>query len=76
MLYKLWRFLDVYCGNDAHEAFTAALTLFCLAFTRSLWVTSFEEFLKSPLFERKDVVGLVQMLRPLIIDIVLAPAHS
>jgi hypothetical protein len=73
VLYKLWRFLDVYCGNDAQEAFTSALTLFCLAFTRSLWVTSFEEFLKSPLFERKDVVGLVQMLRPLIIDIVLSP---
>jgi hypothetical protein len=42
-----------------------------LAFTRNLWVTSFDEFLKSPYFERKDIIGLVKLLRALIIDLIL-----
>ena len=82
MLYKLWRFLDVYCGIDSllvrsvreydqYSSFVHALSLFCLAFTRNLWVTSFDEFLRSAYFERKDVLGLVKLLRALIIDLVL-----
>ncbi len=82
MLYKLWRFIDVYCGIDAllvrnvreydqYNSFIHSLSLFCLAFTRNLWVTSFEEFLKNQYFERKDVIGMVQLLKALIIDLIL-----
>jgi hypothetical protein len=73
----------VYCGIDSllvrnvreydqYSSFIHSLSLFCLAFTRNLWVTSFDEFLKSAYFERKDVVGLVQLLRALIIDLILS----
>ena len=34
-------------------------------------MTSFEEFLKSQFFERSDVIGLVQLLKALIIDLIL-----
>jgi hypothetical protein len=34
-------------------------------------LTSFEEFLKSPLFERKDVLGLVHLLRGIILDLII-----
>jgi hypothetical protein len=82
VLYKLWRFIDVYCGIDSllvrnvreydqYNSFIHSLALFCLAFTRNLWVTSFDEFLKNPLFERKDIMGLVDLLRALIIDLIL-----
>jgi hypothetical protein len=82
VLYKLWRFIDVYCGIDAllvrnvreydqYNSFIHSLSLFCLAFTRNLWVTSFEEFLKNQYFERKDVIGMVQLLKALIIDLIL-----
>lgn len=77
VLYKLWRFVDVYCGLDSllvshqYGEFIHALALFCLAFTRNLWVTSFDEFLKSPYFERKDILGMVDVLRGLIIELIL-----
>jgi len=47
-----------------------------LAFTRNLWVTSFDEFIKNPLFERKDIIGLVDLLRALIIDLILGENQS
>jgi len=79
----MWRFIDVYCGiesllvrnvreYDQYNSFVHALTLFCLAFTRNLWITSFDEFIKSPYFERKDIIGLVKLLRALIIDLILS----
>ena len=52
------------------------MSLFCLAFTRNLWVTSFDEFIKSPYFERKDIIGLVKLLRALIIDLILEQKNS
>ena len=45
--------------------------MFCLAFTRNLWVTSFEDFIKNPYFERKDIVGLTNLLKELIIDLIM-----
>jgi hypothetical protein len=72
----------VYCGIDSllvrnvreydqYSSFIHSLTLFSLAFTRNLWVTSFEDFLKNQYFERKDVIGMVQLIRPLIIDLIM-----
>ena len=87
VLYKLWRFIDVYCGIDAllvrnvreydqYGAFIHSLTLFCLAFTRNLWVTSFDEFIKNPYFERKDIIGMVKLLRALIIDLIIGEGST
>jgi len=58
VLYKIWKFIDVYCGQDAllvknvrefdqYHSFVHSLALFSLAFTRNLWVTSFEDFVKN-----------------------------
>lgn len=47
------------------------MSLFCLAFTRNLWITSFEDFLKSQFFEKKDVVSMVGLLRTLIINLIM-----
>ena len=82
MLFKLWKFIDVYCGIDSllvrnvkeydqYHSFIHCLSLFCLAFTRNLWVSSFEDFLKNPYFERKDIIGLVNLLKELIIDLIM-----
>lgn len=82
VLYKLWRFIDVYCGIDSllvrnvkeydqYHSFIHSLSLFSLAFTRNLWVSSFEDFLKNQYFERKDIIGMVNLLRSLIIDLIM-----
>mmetsp|Transcript_10500 Transcript_10500/g.10561 ORF Transcript_10500/g.10561 Transcript_10500/m.10561 type:complete len:81 (+) Transcript_10500:190-432(+) len=58
VLYKLWKFIDFYCGiesllvknvrdYDQYNSFIHSLSLFSLAFTRNLWVSSFEDFLKN-----------------------------
>lgn len=58
VLFKLWKFIDVYCGIDSllvknvtdydqYNSFIHSLSLFSLAFTRNLWVSSFEDFLKN-----------------------------
>jgi len=49
--------------------------LFCLAFTRNLWITSFEDFLKSQFFEKKDVIGMINLLRSLIINLLMESKH-
>jgi hypothetical protein len=82
VLYKIWKFLDVYCGIDSllvknvreydqYSSFVHSLSLFCLAFTRNLWVSSFEDFLKNQYFERKDVLTMIQLLRELVINLIL-----
>lgn len=48
-----------------------SLSLFCLAFTRNLWVSSFEDFLKNQYFERKDILTMIQLLRELVINLIL-----
>ena len=39
-------------------------------------MTSFDEFLKTPYFERKDIIGLVKLLRALIIDLILEQKNN
>lgn len=82
VLYKLWKFLEVYCGIDSllvrnvkeydqYHSFIHSLTLFSLSFTRNLWVTSFEDFLKNQYFERKDVLNIAELLKQLILDLIM-----
>jgi len=44
--------------------------LFFIAFKANLWVSSFEEFLKNQYFDRNDVLSLVQLLKPLIVNLI------
>ena len=87
VLFKIWKFIDVYCGIesllvrnvrefDQYNSFIHALSLFCLAFTRNLWVSSFEDFLKNQYFQRDDIIGLVQLLKALITDLILQSAQK
>ena len=39
-------------------------------------VTSFEEFLKHQFFERKDVLGMVSLIKGLVIDLILESKQS
>lgn len=47
-----------------------------MAFNKNLLITSFEDFIKSPYFERKDIVGLVNLLKELIIDLIMVNKHK
>lgn len=43
-------------GQDQYHAFVHSLSIFNLAFTRNLWVSSLEEFMKGRYFEKQDIV--------------------
>lgn len=38
-------------------------------------MSSFEDFLKNQYFERKDIIGMVSLLRSLIIDLIMVNKH-
>jgi hypothetical protein len=46
------------------------LALFALAFKHNLWVTSFEDFLKSDSFDRDDVKQMINLIKPLVCNLV------
>ena len=81
MLYKLWKFIEVYCGIDSllvrskseydqYHSFIHTFTLFMLAFKQLLWISSFEDFIKNQYFDRKDILAIVDLLKPLIINLI------
>ena len=78
MLYKLWKFIEVYCGIESlmvrdygqYHSFIHTCVLFFIAFKANLWVSSFEEFIKGQYFDRKDILNQVQLMKPLIINLI------
>ena len=81
VLYKLFRFIDVYCGIesllvknasefDQYHSFIHSLALFAIAFKHNMWISSLEDFLKVALFDREDIRKLVHLLKPLIVNLV------
>jgi len=78
VLYKLWKFIEVYCGIESllvreygqYQSFIHTCVLFFIAFKTHLWVSSFEEFIKNQFFDRNDVLSLVNLLKPLIINLI------
>lgn len=78
VLYKLWKFIEVYCGIESllvreygqYQSFIHTCVLFFIAFKTHLWVSSFEEFIKNQYFDRNDVLSLVNLLKPLIINLI------
>ena len=82
MLVKLWRFIENYCGiesllvrssggqYDQYHSFIHSLALFALAFKHNLWVTSFEDFLKSDSFDKDDVKQMINLIKPLVCNLV------
>ena len=44
--------------------------LFFIAFKANLWVSSFEEFIKGQYFDRNDILNQVQLMKPLIINLI------
>jgi len=78
VLYKLWKFIGVYCGIESllvqdygqYHSFIHTCVLFFSAFKINLWVSSFEDFIKNQYFDKNDVLELVHLLKPLIINLV------
>lgn len=78
VLYKLWKFIEVYCGIESllvqdygqYQSFIHTCVLFFVAFKANLWVSSFEDFLKNQYFDRGDILALVNLLKPLIINLI------
>lgn len=78
VLYKLWKFIEVYCGIESllvreygqYQSFIHTCVLFFIAFKTHLWVSSFEEFIKNQYFDRNDVLSMVNLLKPLIINLI------
>ena len=81
VLYKLWKFIEVYCGIDSllvrskseydqYHSFIHTFTLFMLAFKQLLWISSFEDFIKNQYFDKKDILAIVDLLKPLIINLI------
>ena len=47
-----------------------------MAFKANLWVSSFEDFLKNQYFDRNDILSLVNLLKPLIINLIKGMKNS
>ena len=59
-----------------YHSFIHTCVLFFVAFKANLWVSSFEDFLKNQYFDRNDILSLVNLLKPLIINLIQSMKHS
>lgn len=84
ILFKLWKFIQVYCGVESilvkdygqYYSFVHTCILFFLSFKASLWISSLEEFARNVYFDRHDIIELVNMLKPLIVNLIQGMEQS
>ena len=79
VLLKMLRFVEKYGeiyelveqrGSDHYLQHIHPLVLFMLSFKHNLWVSNLDEFVKSQYFDKQDILMLVRVTKPLMINLI------
>lgn len=66
---QVWDLVQLDSADAGYQQYVHPLALFMLAFKHNLWVSNLDEFVKNQFFDKSDILTLINLSKPLIINL-------